>query len=191
VLKDFNVAGLVRSCAWLERNATVEVLSIGKPAVSKYDCIAEIVGTHLQMTVGLMGGWIWISAAGMDEAVNLSFSLILAIPRKVGSTCVDFSWPWNAAGSPRLRSARSTSAPPVPKVGPSAKGAAHETMAFMDDFEADMKAIGRIDNELRLLRQRFADEGYSLEDILVMVGVCLEEWERQERQKGEGGWKGI
>lgn len=57
----------MRTCAWLDRNTTVEVLSIGKPALSKYDCVAEIVGTHLIVNVGLMGGWIWISAGSMDE----------------------------------------------------------------------------------------------------------------------------
>ena len=66
-------------------------------------------------------------------------------------------------------------------------------MAFMDDFDADMKAIGRIDDALRLLRQHFMKEGYSLEDILVMVRVCLEEWKRRERQKGwgDGGMKEL
>ena len=57
MLKDFHIAGLLRTCLWLDRVAAVEVLTLGKSALSKYDCTAEIVG-----------GWIWISAGGMDEA---------------------------------------------------------------------------------------------------------------------------
>ena len=66
-MEDSGIAGLVRSCAWLDSVAGVEVLSIGKAAFSKDDCTAELVGTQLLFHLGLRGGWIWVSACGMDE----------------------------------------------------------------------------------------------------------------------------
>ena len=66
--RDFGVSGLVRTCAWLDRVAGLEVLNIGRSAFGKDDCVAELVGTQLLIHVALYGGWIWVSACGMDEA---------------------------------------------------------------------------------------------------------------------------
>jgi hypothetical protein len=68
-LKDFNVAGMVRTGLWCERNLGVEVLSIGRPAENalREDCVMEISGRSLFVRIGLRGGWIWVAACGMDE----------------------------------------------------------------------------------------------------------------------------
>jgi hypothetical protein len=67
-MKDYRVAGLVRSAAWLDTVVGVEPLSIGRSPFGKDDCAAEFVGTQLLVHVALRGGWIWVSACGMDEA---------------------------------------------------------------------------------------------------------------------------
>ena len=67
-MKDSGVGGLVRSAVWLDTVVGVEVLGIGRSAFGKDDCAAEFVGTQLLVHVALRGGWIWVSACGMDEA---------------------------------------------------------------------------------------------------------------------------
>jgi hypothetical protein len=44
----------------------------------------------------------------------------------------------------------------------------------LDDFEADMNAIGRVEDALRLLLRRFMNEGYSAADVIAMCRVVLE-----------------
>ena len=67
-MRDFNVAGMVRTGLWCERNLGVEVLSIGRDATNLVaDCIMEISGAQLLYRVGLRGGWVWVAAGGMDE----------------------------------------------------------------------------------------------------------------------------
>ena len=57
---------MVRSALWLERTAGMEVLSLGRPALSLEDCVLEFAGRQLAVTVSLRGGWIWLSAGTLD-----------------------------------------------------------------------------------------------------------------------------
>jgi hypothetical protein len=57
-VQDIGVAGMVRSALWLERTAGMEVLTLGRPALSLEDCILELAGRQLAVTVALRGGWI-------------------------------------------------------------------------------------------------------------------------------------
>ena len=66
-MKDFGVAGLVRTCVWLDNVVGVEVLGIGRSALTKDDCAAELCGSQILIHLALRGGWIWVSACGMDE----------------------------------------------------------------------------------------------------------------------------
>ena len=65
-MEDIGVAGMVRSALWLERTAGIEVLSLGRPALSLEDCVLELAGRQLLVRISLRGTWIWISAAGLD-----------------------------------------------------------------------------------------------------------------------------
>jgi hypothetical protein len=66
-MKDYGIAGLVRSAAWLDTVVGVEVLSIGRSALGKEDCAAELCGSQLLVRVTLQGGWIWVSACSLDQ----------------------------------------------------------------------------------------------------------------------------
>jgi hypothetical protein len=66
-MQDQGVAGMVRSGLWLERNSTVEVLNIGRPALSRDDCVMELAGRQLAMHIALRGTWIWLSVASLDS----------------------------------------------------------------------------------------------------------------------------
>ena len=59
---------MVRSALWLERTLSAEILSIGRPALSRYDCVLEVCGTSLFFRIALRGNWIWISVGTLDEA---------------------------------------------------------------------------------------------------------------------------
>jgi hypothetical protein len=67
-MDDSGVGGMVRTGAWLDYTAGMEVLSIGRSAIDKEDCVMELSGRSLFFRIALRGGWIWISATGMDEA---------------------------------------------------------------------------------------------------------------------------
>ena len=64
---------MVRTCAWLDRTAGLEVLGIGRSALSKDDCAAELAGSQILIHMAIRGGWIWVSACGMDEPEQLEF----------------------------------------------------------------------------------------------------------------------
>jgi hypothetical protein len=65
-VRDIGTAGMVRSALWLERTSGMEVLSLGRPALSKEDCVLELAGRQLAVTISIHGTWIWLSAAGLD-----------------------------------------------------------------------------------------------------------------------------
>jgi hypothetical protein len=48
----------------------MEVMSIGRSAESKDDCLMELSGRQLLVQVALRGGWVWVSACGLDEAAS-------------------------------------------------------------------------------------------------------------------------
>jgi hypothetical protein len=72
-VEDIGVAGMVRTALWCERVTGVEVLSIGRAACAKEDCVMELVGTSLFNRIALRGGWIWIGACGLDEGDRPEF----------------------------------------------------------------------------------------------------------------------
>jgi hypothetical protein len=67
-VQDTGVAGMVRTGLWCERVLGTKVLSIGRPALAREDCVMELSGRSLSVRVALRGGWIWVSACSMDEA---------------------------------------------------------------------------------------------------------------------------
>jgi hypothetical protein len=64
---DRGVAGMLRSALWLDSVVGMEVLSMGRSAIDKDDCVLELYGTALHVRVALRGGWIWLSVCGLDE----------------------------------------------------------------------------------------------------------------------------
>ena len=59
---------MVRTGLWCERVLGTEVLSIGRSPFGKEDCVMELSGRSLFVRIALRGGWVWVSACGMDEA---------------------------------------------------------------------------------------------------------------------------
>ena len=66
-MKDFGIAGLVRSAVWLDAVVGVEVLSIGRSATGREDCAMELAGRQLLVRVTLQGGWVWVAVGSLDE----------------------------------------------------------------------------------------------------------------------------
>jgi hypothetical protein len=66
-VKDSGVGGLVRTAAWLDHNAGMEVLSLGRSALSLDDCTLELAGSQLLVKISIKGTWIWISASALDS----------------------------------------------------------------------------------------------------------------------------
>jgi hypothetical protein len=66
-MRDLGVGGLVRTGAWLDSVCGMEVLSIGRSAIDKEDCVLELCGTQLLIRVALQGGWVWIAASSLDQ----------------------------------------------------------------------------------------------------------------------------
>lgn len=66
-MDDSGLGGMVRSAAWLDAVAGLEVLSIGRSAITREDCAMELSGSQLLIRVALRGSWIWVSACGLDE----------------------------------------------------------------------------------------------------------------------------
>ena len=62
-----DIAGLVKSGAWLSNLLDLEVLSCGRPADSPCDCTLELAGASLFYRISLRGGWIWICGGSLDE----------------------------------------------------------------------------------------------------------------------------
>ena len=67
------LGGMIQFGAWAEVALGMEVMSIGRAADSKDDCLMELSGRQLFMHIALRGGWIWVSACGMDEADSPEF----------------------------------------------------------------------------------------------------------------------
>jgi hypothetical protein len=69
-MEDIGVAGMVRSAAWLEHVCGVEVLSIGRPALSLNDCVLEVVGHAFFFQISLRGSWVWVALSPLDETTE-------------------------------------------------------------------------------------------------------------------------
>jgi hypothetical protein len=65
--RDSGIPGALRSAIWLNTVCGLEVLSMGRSAVGKEDFAMELCGSQLHIRVALAGGWIWLSACGLDE----------------------------------------------------------------------------------------------------------------------------
>ena len=74
-MEDIGVAGLVRSADWCEHTLGTEVLSIGRPANAKEDCILEMTGRAFFYWIALKGTWVWVSVCPLDEATERPESL--------------------------------------------------------------------------------------------------------------------
>jgi len=59
---------MVRTATWLDCVVGLEVLSIGRSAINREDCVLEICGSQMLVRVAIQGTWIWLSACGLDEA---------------------------------------------------------------------------------------------------------------------------
>ena len=64
--RDSGVAGMLRSALWLDSVVGMEVLSIGRSAQGPEDCAMELCGSQLLVRVTIQGGWLWVSACGLD-----------------------------------------------------------------------------------------------------------------------------
>jgi hypothetical protein len=64
--RDSGVAGMLRSALWLDSVVGMEVLSIGRSAQGHEDCAMELCGSQLLVRVVIQGGWLWVSACGLD-----------------------------------------------------------------------------------------------------------------------------
>ena len=72
-MDDSGIGGMVRTGAWLDSVVGMEVLSIGRSAITRDDSAMELSGSQLLIRVALRGSWIWISACGLDEPERLEF----------------------------------------------------------------------------------------------------------------------
>jgi hypothetical protein len=62
------VPAMLRSALWLDLTCGLQVLSIGRVSgLERADCVMELNGSQLLVRVSLMGGWVWLSAVGLDE----------------------------------------------------------------------------------------------------------------------------
>lgn len=68
-MADSGVAAQVQAAAWLIQTHGLEVMSFGRPAVSKfYACKLESTGKHLLYDITLDHNWILFSVRLMDRA---------------------------------------------------------------------------------------------------------------------------
>ena len=74
-MQDSGVAGMVRTGLWCEDVLGAEVLSIGRQACAKEDCVLELCGRSFFYWIGLRGTWIWVSVCPLDEATDRPESL--------------------------------------------------------------------------------------------------------------------
>ena len=67
-MKDsYGVAALVHAAVWFDATVGLEVLSIGRSATGKEECAMELAGSQLLVRITIQGGWVWLSASGLDE----------------------------------------------------------------------------------------------------------------------------
>ena len=66
--RDSGISGLVRSAAWLDYTAGMEVLFIGRSADGPEDCALELCGSQLLVRVTIQGGWLWVHVGSLDKA---------------------------------------------------------------------------------------------------------------------------
>jgi hypothetical protein len=66
-VENYGIAGMVRTGAWLDYTAGLEVLTMGRSATGKEECATELAGSQLLVRLSLQGGWVWVTACGLDE----------------------------------------------------------------------------------------------------------------------------
>jgi len=66
-MEDCGVGGMVRSAAWLDYTAGLEILGIGRSATDKEDCVLELCGSQMLVRVTIQGSWIWVYASSLDQ----------------------------------------------------------------------------------------------------------------------------
>ena len=65
--RDSGIPAMLKAGLWLDLTCGLHVLNIGRGALERADCTLELSGTQLSIRVSLMGGWVWVSAIGLDE----------------------------------------------------------------------------------------------------------------------------
>jgi hypothetical protein len=68
LVRDIGIGGMVNSAAWLDATVGMEVLSIGRSAIDREDCVLELCGSQMLVRVAIQGTWIWIAVGSLDEA---------------------------------------------------------------------------------------------------------------------------
>ena len=59
---------MLKAGLWFDRVVGMEVLNIGRATgLERADCVMDLNGTQLSVRIALMGGWVWLSACGLDE----------------------------------------------------------------------------------------------------------------------------
>ena len=66
-MEDSGVAGMVRTAAWCEDVLGAEVVSLGRGALAKEDCVLELCGRALYYWIAIRATWIWVAASSLDE----------------------------------------------------------------------------------------------------------------------------
>jgi GH24 family phage-related lysozyme (muramidase) len=70
-MEDIGVAGMVRTGDWCERTLGMEVLSCGRAALAKEDCVLELCGRALYYWIAIRATWIWVAACPLDEQTGI------------------------------------------------------------------------------------------------------------------------
>ena len=70
-MEDSGVAGMVRTAAWCEDVLGAEVVSLGRGALAKEDCVLELCGRALYYWIAIRATWIWVAASSLDERTGI------------------------------------------------------------------------------------------------------------------------
>ena len=103
-MKDIGVGGLVRSCVWLDHVAGVEVLGIGRSALTTDDCAAELAGSQLLINLVITGDRISVSACSLDEPERFEYLFNVGDGPEGWSTVRQFVHALERSGIKSLRS---------------------------------------------------------------------------------------
>ena len=82
------VSAMVRAALWLENNAGLETLAIGRGGLEPKDsCTLEMSGRHLFYVLKMDGGFVFVSVQSMDRGESLEKLMIVADGPDGWTTC--------------------------------------------------------------------------------------------------------